>query len=449
MKKVCIVGLGFVGSAMSIAVSRPIKNNKPLFNVVGIDQDTTEGNKRIDKLNKAIFPFPTKDKFLKKTLKIAVNENNNFFATSNFDEITNADVIIVDINLDVDKSSKNGEIIIEPFKECIKSISLKCRKDALILVETTVPPGTTNNIVLPIFLDSFKKRKIETDPLLAHSYERVMPGPNYLDSIINFPRVYSAVSSNAKKKCREFLSLVLNGNLSFVKNTKSSEMAKVLENSYRAMNIAFIEEWSIFAEKAGVDLYEVLNVIRSRSTHNNIMSPGLGVGGYCLTKDSLLADWSSTNLFNNSELILSKSSVLINDEMANKSFERLYPFIYKSGKKILLLGASYLPGIGDERSSPAIALYKKLIDKKFNVEIIDEYLDFSLELNKPISKNPKFKKYDSVILTTAHSRYLMPSFIKLIFNLNPNLIIDCWGKWSASKFKKNYKFIQLGNGETF
>ena len=69
----------------------------------------------------------------------------------------------------------------------------------MILVETTVPPGTTNNIVLPIFLDSFKKRKIETDPLLAHSYERVMPGPNYLDSIINFPRVYSAVSSNAKK----------------------------------------------------------------------------------------------------------------------------------------------------------------------------------------------------------------------------------------------------------
>ena len=136
-----------------------------------------------------------------------------------------------------------------------------------------------------------------------------------------------------KKKCRKFLSLVLNGKLSFVKNTKSSEMAKVLENSYRAMNIAFIEEWSIFAEKAGVDIYEVLNVIRSRSTHNNIMSPGLGVGGYCLTKDSLLADWSSTNLFNNKELILSKSSVLINDEMANKSFERLYPFISKSGKK--------------------------------------------------------------------------------------------------------------------
>ena len=149
-------------------------------------------------------------------------------------------------------------------------------------------------------------------------------------------------------------------------------------------------------------------------------------------KDSLLADWSSTNLFNNSELILSKSSVLINDEMANKSFERLYPFIYKSGKKILLLGASYLPGIGDE-SSLAIALYKKLIDKKFNVEIIDEYLDFSLELNKPISKNPKFKKYDSVILTTAHSRYLVPSFIKLVFNLNPNLIIDCLGKMVSLK----------------
>ena len=94
-----------------------------------------------------------------------------------------------------------------------------------------------------------------------------------------------------------------------------------------------------------------------------------------------------------------------------------------------------MPGIGDERSSPAITLYKKLLDKKFNVEVIDEYLDFSQELNKPISKNPKLKKYDSVILSTAHSRYLVPSFIKLIFDLNPSLIIDCWGKWSASKFK--------------
>ena len=99
-------------------------------------------------------------------------------------------------------------------------------------------------------------------------------------------------------------------------NTHATEMAKVLENSYRAMNIAFMVEWSRFAEEAGVDIYEVVNAIRMRPTHKNIMLPGLGVGGYCLTKDPLLASWARMNLFGSDEpLDQSETGVHINDQM--------------------------------------------------------------------------------------------------------------------------------------
>ena len=448
MKKVCVIGLGFVGSAMSVAVSRPLQDNKPQFQVVGIDKDTPEGKKRIESLNRGIFPFPTKDNFLKETLKLSI-KNKNFFATSDFQEIQDADIIIVDINLDVKKFKTKYEVIIQPFEQCIEEISQNCKEDSLIIIETTVPPGTTQKIALPIIKRNFKKRGFKSEPLLSHSYERVMPGPNYLNSIINFPRVFSAISIESKNRAKAFFNLILNGELSFISNTNASEMAKVLENSYRAMNIAFIEEWTVFAEKAGVDLYEVLDRIRSRPTHANIMSPGLGVGGYCLTKDSLLAEWASKELFKGNPLFFSNSSVNVNDNMASNSFSRIKPLIDRAGKKVLLLGASYLADIGDDRSSPAISLYDSLKKNGNEVDIIDEYITFISSHDLRISNKPRLSKYDTVILTTSHSKYLSRSFTNKILNLNPKLIIDCWGKLNIPNLGNSIKFVQLGNGATF
>ena len=127
-----------------------------------------------------------------------------------------------------------------------------------------------------------------------------MPGPSYLNSIVNFYRVYSGINKESRLKAREFFESFINTQdypLSEVHSNTAAEMAKVLENSFRAMNIAFIQEWTEYAEKAGVNLFEVIEAIRIRPTHKNIMLPGFGVGGYCLTKDPLLADWSYQNMF--------------------------------------------------------------------------------------------------------------------------------------------------------
>ena len=180
---------------------------------------------------------------------------------------------------------------------------MKCKEEVLILVETTVPPGTCKNIVYPILQKKFKERGLSTNLLkVAHSYERVMPGPDYINSIRNYPRVYSGINEKSANAAESFLKTIIDTSiceLTRLESTTATEMAKVLENSYRASNIAFAVEWSRFAEEAGVNLWEVVNAIRVRKTHSNLMYPGIGVGGYCLTKDPLLASWARMNFLNN------------------------------------------------------------------------------------------------------------------------------------------------------
>ena len=118
-----------------------------------------------------------------------------------------------------------------------------------------------------------------------------MPGKNYFDSIVNYWRVYAGIDDESAKKCEKFLKKIINTKdypLTRLSDTTSSETAKVLENSYRAANIAFIEEWGRFAEDIGIDIFEIIESIRMRPTHSNIRQPGFGVGGYCLTKDPIL-----------------------------------------------------------------------------------------------------------------------------------------------------------------
>ena len=162
---------------------------------------------------------------------------------------------------------------------------------ALVILETTVPPGTCERVVAPELAAALQRRGLQRDAfLLAHSYERVMPGEDYLASITHFWRVYAGHTPEAADACERFLAQVINVDeypLTRLASTTASEIAKVMENSYRATNIAFIEEWARFAEAVGVDLFGVINAIRVRPTHSNIRQPGFGVGGYCLTKDLL------------------------------------------------------------------------------------------------------------------------------------------------------------------
>ena len=152
------------------------------------------------------------------------------------------------------------------------------------------------------------------------------PGKDYLKSIINSHRVFACNNNAASKLTKVFFNNLINlkkYKVIELNSIISCEMAKIMENSYRAVNIAFIDEWTKFSNKINVDLFEIINSIKMRKTHNNIMMPGIGVGGYCLTKDPYFIEYSSKNILGlkNLKFPFSNSSILINEKCQNYQLE--------------------------------------------------------------------------------------------------------------------------------
>tara|TARA_Y100000590_G_C15747715_1_gene1022841 strand:- start:7197 stop:8624 length:1428 start_codon:yes stop_codon:yes gene_type:complete len=461
-KKIIVVqGLGFVGSVMSLVCSNAINGD---YAVIGIDLPTDRGKKLTNDFNNGIFPLVSEDPKIDQLFKNTI-EKGNFYATTETDAYKVADIIIIDINLDVEKeNNKIGELInynvdLSFFKKGIVSIGENCKEDALILVETTVPPGTCIEIVKPVIHNCLRKRNLLLDRIkIGHSYERVMPGPGYIDSIQNFYRVYSGIDEKSADAVESFLHTIIRTNeypLTRLRNTNSTEIAKVLENSYRAMNIAFMVEWSRFAEEANVDLYEVVNAIRLRPTHSNLMYPGIGVGGYCLTKDALLASWARQNLIGQNEsLSQSEKAIDINDQMPRFAFEFLNKF-YKdlSGANVFLLGISYRGDVGDTRYSPVEKFYDYLSASNAKIICHDPYISFWKEKCFEVEQNLGclfIDVPDIIIISTGHSLYKEKNTIDMLFNLDPLIIYDTIGLLSASHIKllnQKHTVKVLGRGD--
>jgi len=417
-KKVVVVqGMGFVGSVMGLVVANALTEE---YAVIGIDLPTPASYWKICSINEGVFPVLASDPKINQYYANA-RRKKNYYATYDPYAYSKADVVIVDINLDVKKQTRPAKdpeeysVDMAPFKKAVESIGNNCKPDVLVLVETTVPPGTTGKVVKPLLEECLAKRNLLSDELkVGHSYERVMPGPKYVDSIQNFYRVFAGTDDASAEAVERFLRTVIRTDeypLTRLGNTNATEMAKVLENSFRAMNIAFMVEWSRFAEEAGVDIYEVVNAIRMRPTHKNIMLPGLGVGGYCLTKDPLLASWARMNLFGSSEkLHQSEKGVHINDKMPLYAFEYLQSQYSGSleGKKVLLLGVSYLNDVGDTRYTPVEGFYDQLEIEGCSISLHDPHVLYWEEkdiwVNQDLEKLLE-KEYDIIAITTGHKEY--------------------------------------------
>ena len=463
-KKVIVVqGLGFVGAVMSLVCANTEKDE---YAVIGVDLANNDNYWKIKSINDGIFPISASDPKIEEFF-LRSKQKNNFYATYDSYAYSVAHYIIVDVNLDVKKETNqfgdllNYDVDLTNFKKAIKVIGDNCKEDVLILVETTVPPGTCKKVVKPILEKSLIERNLNSNKFkLGHSYERVMPGPNYIDSIKNFYRVFSAVDDQSALEIEVFLKTIIsteNYPLTKLNGTNSTEMAKVLENSYRAMNIAFAVEWSRYAEEAGVNLYEVVDAIRLRPTHSNLMYPGIGVGGYCLTKDPLLASWAKINHFNsNDSLEQSEKGVRINDKMPHYAFDFMKKaFALESiiNKKILLLGVSYRSDVGDTRYSPVEPFYLNCVDSKALVETHDPYVQYWEEINLKVSQNLDEKldmTWDIIVFSAAHSEYKNPKVISKISKMSNVKVLDTLGilkEKDIVELNKNNKVKVLGRGD--
>ena len=433
-KIVAVQGLGFVGAAMSLVVA----NSKENYAVIGVDTASEVGYWKIASINEGELPLVSSDVKLKQYFDTA-KENGNLYATYDSYAYSLADVVIVDINLDVEKISgdlnklEGYNVDLTKFKKAVSAVLNSCKEDVLMLVETTVPPGTCSKVIKPLVDEIFTKRGLDPEKIkLAHSYERVMPGPNYIDSIENFYRVYSGIDEASADAAETFLRTVIKTSeypLTRLSNTNATEISKVLENSYRAMNIAFIQEWTELADAAGVDLYEVISAIRMRPTHKNIMRPGLGVGGYCLTKDPLLASWASQEMFDCRALSQSEVAVNINDQMPLYSLDVLKKRFGSAlkGKKVLFLGVSYLNDVGDTRFTPVELIYDQI--KKLDADIFlhDPYLSVWEEKGLPIEGELNEQSVDIVIVTVSHKQFVSEKYFSYLNTIKPSFILDTLG----------------------
>jgi len=411
---VCVQGLGFVGAAMAIAVAQATKTDgSHPYLVVGVEADTPSGRERADSLLSGTLPFTVTDDRLKDALHSAIRRGN-FITTCDPSVYAYADVAIVDVHLDVDLLASPATADLTSFRAAIQTLADRMPVGSMIIVETTVPPGTTTEVVTPIVRSALARRRLDVESIaVAHSYERVMPGPHHLGSIIDYWRVYAGVNAMAAARCRQFLESVLNTEefpLCELPSPTASETAKILENTYRAVTIALMDEWGRFAEVLGIDLFGVIDVIRMRPTHVNIREPGLGVGGYCLTKDPLFAQVALNDVFNveGIEFPMSSLALTINGAMPSASADRLARLLEGrlEERKILVMGASYRPDVDDTRHSPSQALVRELLARGAQVTVHDPIVSNGAFDSVPIANAlPNPVEFDAIVLAVAHTAY--------------------------------------------
>ena len=416
---VVVQGIGFVGAAMIAALAKARhEEGAPRFAVIGVDLADERNVVKVDAVLAGRPPVVSTDASLLHAYQDA-RRVGNMTATIHPAAFRHASVVVVDVNFDVRKlgSSRNYELGDTLFRAALQTVADNIREDTLVVIETTVPPGTTERLVQPIITEAFRRRGLKPQRvLIAHSYERVMPGPNYLNSITDYYRVFAGVNKASNVRARAFLTSFIDTNkfpLAELHSPTASEMAKVLENSFRAINIALIQEWSEFAQDAGVNLFEVIEAIRMRPTHRNLMAPGFGVGGYCLTKDSLLADWAARNYFKREgHLDVALDAVDVNDAMPLHTLALIKQLVHDfTGKTVLIMGVSYLNDVADTRFSPTNILYQACAAEGANVFVHDTTVDYwperGINIDKQFEALNRLPPPDVVVFAVRHQEYLM------------------------------------------
>ena len=481
---VVVMGVGFVGAVMAAIIADTVdkKTSKPSKFVIGCQRPSTRSYWKIPMLNKGQSPVKAEDPQVDPMIARCVLEKKTLIGTYNSDCLELADCVVVDVQCDYIKRDlgqlRTGQTDMAALEATMKTIGQKIPADCLVLIETTVAPGTTEFVAWPILKKAFQTRGIKSEPLLAHSFERVMPGRQYVASIRDFWRVCSGCSTEARNRVEKFLREVLNTKdfpLTVMDRPIESETTKIVENSYRATILAFLNEWSLFAERNGVDLIKVIKAIKMRPTHSNIIFPGPGIGGYCLPKDGGLGYWAYKHLlgFDDDIFKITTMAIDINDtrglHVATLTRDALRNMgRYIAGANVLLCGVSYRQDVADTRYSGSEIVVRRLTEMGAEMRVHDPYVEHWHELEqqdtypargqswsrffrnqeqlKEIrvqSDLPKaLKGAEAVILAVPHEPYLNLEPERIVeWAGAPLAVIDCYGILEDEKIRR---YFELG-----
>jgi nucleotide sugar dehydrogenase len=382
-RKICVVGMGYVGLPLALLSERKG------YEVVGV----VKNKKKAELLNKRIPTF--KDDEVEKYLP-----HSDLFVTTDYSKIANASVIIICVPTPIDEMHMPDY---EPVISACKSISKYLQKGQLVILESTVNPGVSEEVMLPI-LEAESGMKCGTDFYLAHCPERINPGDAKWN-VENINRVVGGFDEKSLELAATFYESILTGSVKKMQSLKEAEACKIVENSFRDINIAFVNELALSFSRLGIDLVNVIDGAATKPFAFMAHYPSCGVGGHCIPVDPYyLIEYAKTKGFHHDFLSLARR---INNNMpletvtlAMKSLNKIGKAIGKS--KVTVLGLAYKGNIDDDRESPSYAIIKHLKDLNAEVCVYDPYLP-----DKSTVKNLEkaLDGADLVILATPHDEF--------------------------------------------
>ena len=386
MKTITIVGLGYVGLPLACLCA------EKGYKVYGLDIDMN----KVDLINRGISPI--KNEYLINKLK---NLNNKIHATTNANEcVPNSDVVIVCVPTPIDR---NNSPDLTALMESVSTISKRIKQNSLLVIESTIYPGTVEEIVIPIL----RKQKFDAyknDIFVAHCPERIDPG-NKKWTIENLPRVAGGVTRDATKKTAELYRSIIEADVAELSSVKAAEATKMMENTFRDVNIAFVNEMARSFDKAGIDIIEVIKGASTKPFAFMPHYPGAGVGGHCISIDPYYLIEKAKQLgFHHKFLLLARE---INNDMPAYTVELLeneLKELKKSVKsaKVGVLGLAYKANVDDIRESPAFEVINILKAKNADVFVFDPHVSKGSNV-KDI--DALLNKSDYLILATDHAEF--------------------------------------------
>jgi len=394
MKTVAIVGLGYVGLPLACLCAE--KGCK----VYGLDIDKN----KVDSINRS--ESPINDDYIINKLK---NLKNKICATTSPNDcIPNSDVVVVCVPTPVDRDNSPD---LTAIMNSISTISKFIKQGTLLIVESTIYPGTIEEVVLPI-LQKQKFNIQKNDLLVAHCPERIDPG-NKKWTIDMLPRVVGGITKEATKKAAEFYKEILNADVLELSSVKAAEATKIMENTFRDINIAFVNEMAQSFDKAGIDILEVIKGASTKPFAFMPHYPGAGVGGHCISQDPYYMIEKGRQLgFNHEFLMLARK---INNYMPHYTIELLENELEKLKKsiknaKVGVLGLAYKGNVDDTRESPAFEVINILKTKGTEVFVFDPHVKTGSNVR---DLDELLNKSDYIVLVTDHNEFKQMDLEKL------------------------------------
>ena len=420
-----VVGLGYVGLPLAV------EKAKAGFQTIGFDVQ----NEKVDMINAGKnYIGDVVDDDLSDLVK-----NGMLSATTDFSFIKDVDFVAICVPTPLDTHQQPD---ISYVKASSEAISKHLRKGTMVVLESSTYPGTTEELVRPI-LEEGSGLVCGTDFYLGFSPERVDPG-NAVYHTKNTPKVVGAIGKDATEVIAAMYRAVLDGDIHEVSSPAVAEMEKILENTYRNINIGLVNEICMLCEKMGISAWEVIDAAKTKPFGYQAFYPGPGLGGHCIPLDPYYLTWKAREYGFHTSMI--ENSMIINDKMPEYCVERCYKVLNKQKKamseaKILVLGVAYKNDIDDYRESPALKVIELLKAEDADVDFYDPYIPTyrykgaSYTGIKGIDPEV-LQGYDLVVITTAHKSYDLEMIQK-----NSKAIFDTRNAMAFCKKKDNIELL--------